>query len=125
MATKAEIDLYAKKHLPDAKTAAARYSLNKWAILTQGALESGYGTSNLARNHHAYFGVTVGSGKTNEFYQGDSHTNTSNGLVFRAYSNDLNSFMDYARLISSNYVLAAAKGDDVAGYFTTLANSKY
>ena len=49
---------YISTHLADAQSAGARFHLNPIILLAQAALESGWGTSRLAREANNHFGIT-------------------------------------------------------------------
>ena len=73
-------------------------------ILAQGALESGWGTSFLAREHRNYFGI-MGYGASNGYWHGErARIEGANGVhYFRRYGGVEVSFLDFARLIRSGY----------------------
>lgn len=60
---------YISTHLADAQSAGARFHLNPIILLAQAALESGWGTSRLAREANNHFGIT-GYGASNAFWHG-------------------------------------------------------
>jgi flagellum-specific peptidoglycan hydrolase FlgJ len=62
--------------------------------ITHAALESGYGSSNLAKKHHNYFGM---SGKG---------VKTKDGRHFASYQNATQGIMAYQNLISQRYPTA-------------------
>src|ERR1041385_3117823 len=97
--TDADKKNYVTSFYPVAKTAGAKFGLNPIVILAQGALESGWGTSYMAKNIHNFFGITA-SGKPNDFWKGENYISKSSGLKFRKYANALDCFSDFARLIS-------------------------
>lgn len=69
----------------------------KSIAIAQAALESGWGTSQLASKYNNYFGIVADSswkGKTIKF--------NSNGLTYRAYDNILDSVQDYVRFLNVN-----------------------
>lgn len=49
---------FVKECLPAAVSAGAAFNLNPLVILAQAAFESGWGTSNLAKECRNYFGLT-------------------------------------------------------------------
>ena len=61
---------YLQTCLPAAEKAGGAYDMNPVVILAQGALESGWGTSHLAREHHNYFGI-MGYGASNGYWHGE------------------------------------------------------
>mgnify|MGYP002298463995 CR=1 FL=1 len=60
---------YISTHLADAQSAGDRFHLNPIILLAQAALESGWGTSRLAREANNHFGIT-GYGASNAFWHG-------------------------------------------------------
>ena len=52
---------FVKECLPAAVSAGAAFNLNPLVILAQAAFESGWGTSNLAKECRNYFGLTARS----------------------------------------------------------------
>ena len=80
------------------------FGMNARIILAQGALESGWGTSMLATEHHNFFGL-MGYGASNAYWHGQRATfETAYGTHhFRHYEATHLSFLDFARLIRSAY----------------------
>ena len=78
------------------------FGMNARIILAQGALESGWGTSMLATEHHNFFGL-MGYGASNAYWHGQRATfETAYGTHhFRHYEATHLSFLDFARLIRS------------------------
>ena len=62
-----------KECLPAAVSAGAAFNLNPLAILAQAAFESGWGTSNLAKECRNYFGLTA-YGCSNAYWHGGKTT---------------------------------------------------
>ena len=79
------------------------FGMNARIILAQGALESGWGTSMLATEHHNFFGL-MGYGASNAYWHGQRATfETAYGTHhFRHYEATHLSFLDFARLISEH-----------------------
>ena len=96
--------------LPLARKAGEAFRINPAVILAQAAIESGWGQSDLASEHHNYFGLTA-YGRSNVWWKGASI--------------ELDSFMDYARLIRSVYPFAADVSDDPKAFARKIAYSKY
>lgn len=80
------------------------FGINARIILAQGALESGWGSSCLATEHHNFFGL-MGYGTSNAYWHGQRATfETAYGTHhFRHYEATRLSFLDFARLIRSAY----------------------
>lgn len=115
---------YVTTNYPTAKVAGAKFGLNPIVILAQGALESGWGTSYMARNIFNFFGITA-AGKPNEFWKGENYVSKSSGLKFRKYANSLACFSDFARLISTKYLAATKASSSIADYAREISNSPY
>lgn len=90
---------YISTHLADARSAGARFHLNPIILLAQAALESGWGTSRLAREANNHFGIT-GYGASN-------------------------AYLDFARLLVCSYPQAAAMSRFPADYAKAIAYSPY
>jgi len=101
-----------------------KFNLNPLIILAQGSVESGWGTSTLAKLNHNFFGVTA-YGSKNEFWDGTFRVSTSSGLKFRNYKSVEAGFSDYARLITRYYPKAAAVSNNITAYATAIAASPY
>ena len=86
--------------LPLARKAGEAFRINPAVILAQAAIESGWGQSDLASEHHNYFGLTA-YGRSNVWWKGASIELGAHSLRFRTYDSPGDSFMDYARLILS------------------------
>lgn len=115
---------FVTKHLPVAKKVGAAFSLNPLAILSQAVMESGWGTSYMAKNNFNYFGITA-FGQTNQYWLGEKYTSKTSGLVFRKYPNIEAGFSDYARLITSKYKQAAAVSNKIEDYAYQISISPY
>jgi hypothetical protein len=119
-----KVKSYALTNFAYAQMAGAKYKINPLVILAQGAIESAWGTSHIAKNHNNYFGVTA-YGSTNEYWKGEKYVSKTSGLPFRSYKKPLDSFYDYARLISVKYTQAARNSFDVERYAKEIAYSPY
>ena len=95
---------YISTHLADAQSAGDRFHLNPIILLAQAALESGWGTSRLAREANNHFGIT-GYGASNAFWHGGRVTARykRGELLFRRYDSARNSYLDFARLLVCSY----------------------
>jgi flagellum-specific peptidoglycan hydrolase FlgJ len=113
------LDLYAT-----AVKVGKKFNLNPLIILAQASLESGWGTSTLAKLNHNFFGMTAYGGK-NEYWDGTARTSTSSGLKFRNYKSVEDGLSDFARTITKYYPKAAALSNDVVAYATAIAASPY
>lgn len=117
---------FVRESLPAALAAGTAYNMNPAVILAQAAFESGWGTSQLAREAHNFFGITA-YGCSNEHWHGQKYTvRTSRyDLDFRRYGSRESSFLDFARLVRNNYRTAWSKSDNPAAYAHEIAYSRY
>jgi peptidoglycan hydrolase FlgJ len=116
---------FVKTYYSLAEKAGKKYNLNPTVILAQGAHESGWGGSYAARVRKNFFGITA-YGSTNEYWDGSkSASQTNPKLVFRIYKTAQDSFMDFARLISTKYKTASAISSDTTQYAKAIAYSPY
>ena len=104
--------------------------INFLAALSQAALESDWGTSRLATTGNNIFSLTSRSGgikhQTNSYWSGDEYA-ASTGFYFRKYSNRLNSFLDWARIIStlSYYTDVYSVAMNFCNYVHEISKSPY
>ena len=71
--------------LPLARKAGEAFRINPVVILAQAAIESGWGQSDLASEHHNYFGLTA-YGRSNVWWKGASIELGAHSLRFRTYA---------------------------------------
>jgi flagellar protein FlgJ len=121
---------YVEDYFQAAKSAGDMFRMDPLIILAQGALESGWGTSHLAKVHHNFFGITTGSGKANAFWDGKKMYQAQNQykLKFRSYESPSNGFKDFGRLIALAPIYKKAHAvamSDVEGYAKAIAYSAY
>lgn len=102
------------------------FDMNPVMILAQGALESGWGTSALAVEHHNYFGI-MGYGASNGYWHGTRiGVQGPNGThFFRHYASAEFSFLDFARLIYTGYHRAWSFSRQPEAYAKEIAYSPY
>jgi len=95
-------------------------------ILTQGAFESGWGTSELALRAHNFFGLTA-YGCSNAYWHGQKYPvrTSRDELDFRWYGRREDSFLDFARLIRSAYPRAYHFSFQPEAYAKEIAYSPY
>jgi flagellum-specific peptidoglycan hydrolase FlgJ len=116
---------FVKTYYSLAEVAGKKYNLNPTVILAQAAHESGWGGSYAARIRKNFFGITA-YGSTNEYWNGaKSASQTNPNLIFRIYKTEQDSFMDFARLISTKYKTAASVSNDSTQYAKAIAYSPY
>lgn len=125
MATGSDKQTFVPSRWADAVAAGNKFGMNPVAILAQAAIESDWGTSYSAENRNNFFGMTVGSAKSNEFWDGAKSQSSASGLWFRIYGTPKNSFLDFASLISRKYPDSCAKSQDIPAYAQSIAYSRY
>ena len=87
---------YISTHLADAQSAGDRFHLTPIILLAQAALESGWGTSRLAREANNHFGIKCHKDWTGDgIYADDDEKNE----CFRKYADASESFEDHARFL--------------------------
>ena len=125
---KAEQVDFISSYLPLARKAGESFRINPIVILAQAVIESGWGQSDLAREHHNFFGITA-YGRPNAFWKGKktdlSENSGHTSLWFRTYNSAEDIFMDFARLIHSAYPVAATLTFHPTAYAKEIAYSKY
>lgn len=112
---KAEQVDFISSYLPLARKAGESFRINPVVILAQAVIESGWGQSDLAREHHNFFGITA-YGKKNVWWKGEGIELGVHSLRFRVYDTPQDSFMDYARLIRHAYTPAADVSNNPQGF---------
>ena len=110
--------------LPLAQKAGEAFRINPVVILAQAAIESGWGQSTLAVEHHNYFGITA-YGRPNVWWKGASIELGAHSLRFRTYDSPGDSFMDYARLIRHAYTPAADVSNNPQAFARSISYSRY
>lgn len=116
---------FIQKFLPAAKAAGDFFKLNPVIILTQAAIESGWGESSLCIVYNNFFGIT-GYGKSNLYWKGyKTEPGQTGHLQFRIYDTPMQSFFDFARLITTAYPRAAAMSYHPEAYAKEISYSHY
>jgi|GEM_PF-4697466 len=94
-------------------------------MAAQSAQETGWGSSNLAKNFNSLFGIAA-VGAQNAYWHGASHQ-AADGQATRAYASWSDSISDYARLIQSRYpeAYAAAQKNNIEGFARLLVAGGY
>lgn len=115
---------YVARYYGIAEKVGRAFGINPIVILAQGAIESGWGTSNLATNYNNFFGITA-YGATNNYWTGSKYISSASNLPFRTYATVMDSFSDFARLLISKYSTAARASKNVAEYASLIASSPY
>lgn len=85
---KAEQVDFISSYLPLARKAGESFRINPVVILAQAVIESGWGQSDLAREHHNFFGITA-YGKKNVWWKGEGIELGAHSLRFRVYDRDI------------------------------------
>ncbi len=117
---------YLQTCLPAAEKAGWTYDMNPMVILAQGALESGWGTSDLAKEHHNYFGIMGYGGIQRLLAWGESaKIEGAAAHYFRHYAGVEFSFLDFARLIRTGYHCAWSFSRQPESYAKEIAYSPY
>ena len=115
---------YVQKYYGIAEKVGKAFGINPIVILAQAAIESGWGTSLLARENNNFFGVTA-YGAINKYWNGAKRVSKTSGLPFRSYTTAENGFSDFARLISTKYAVAAKASFAVSEYARLISLSPY
>lgn len=127
---------FVQKLAPYAQAVAEKLGVSVRAVLAQAALETGWGKhmpkqANGSSSHNL-FGIKAGSnwaGKSAEVptLEYENGVAVHRNATFRAYPGPLQSFADYARMLSNNprYSSALGRGDDVTGFAHALRRAGY
>lgn len=118
---------YLRTHREAAEEAGKVFSMSPLVILAQGALESGWGTSELSVKHNNFFGI-MGYGTANAYWHGQRTLLAGSrglGFYFRSYFSPRLSFLDFARLIFTGYHRAWAFSRQPEAYAKEIAYSPY
>ena len=116
---------YVVKNYPYAKAAGEKFKMDPLVILSQGANESGWGTSAISSKYNNFFGI-LAAGKPNGFWGGKKILgNKKYNLYFRVYDNPQQSFNDFAHLIATNYKAAFAASNNYKEYAHQISISPY
>lgn len=126
---------YYNNALAASQRASSQYgtpAINPDYILSQAALESGWGTSTGASQYNNFFGVKSSPGSPNEWWDGttiplrtqeQNSTGTPYTIIdnFRVYDSATSGFGDHARLITQRYG-DADSATSIGDYVTALQN---
>lgn len=95
----------------------ARYGVPASVTLAQYALESGWGSSNLAQKAQNYFGITGKNQSTGQYV-------TMSGRTWAKYGSKAESFYDHGRLLSTDlYASKTAGAQNVSQYIDAIAET--
>lgn len=101
-----------------------KFGLHPLSILAQASIESGWGSSLLARTNNNFFGITA-YGKPNAYWDGSKRISKTSGLPFRSYKSVEDGFSDFARIITTHYKAAASVSNNITAYAEKIAYSPY
>lgn len=96
------------------------FGIHPVITLSHSAKESGWGTSSLAKNYFNFFGM-MAAGPYSKYWTGKKSTNGT----WKAYKSAKDSFMDYGRLISTNYPDVYKYRNDPDKYASAISQSRY
>jgi peptidoglycan hydrolase FlgJ len=127
---------FVQQHTEAARAAQAQTGIPAEFMISQAALESGWGRREIrhadGNTSHNLFGIKAGAGwrgpvaevTTTEFVDGQAQKVTAR---FRAYGSYAESFADYARLMktSPRYAQVVAQGSDANGFAQGLQRAGY
>lgn len=127
---------FVQQHSQAAEAASAQTGIPASFMLSQAALETGWGKreiiGNDGSNSHNLFGIKAGANwkgptvdvTTTEYIGGRPQQVVQR---FRAYANEAESFADYAKLMkeSPRYAQVVAAGNDAKGFATGLQKAGY
>ena len=130
------VDAFVQRMLPHAQEASASTGIPPHFMMSQAALETGWGRSEIrgadGQNSFNLFGIKAGSNwkgrtvdiVTTEYVNGKPQKQVD---TFRAYDSYADSFRDYANLLRANprYQNVLARGQDAAGFAQGLQQAGY
>ena len=130
------VDAFVQRMLPHAQEASASTGIPPHFMMSQAALETGWGRSEIrgadGQNSHNLFGIKAGGSwkgrtvdiVTTEYVNGKPQKQVD---TFRAYDSFADSFRDYANLLRSNprYQDVLSKAGDAAAYTQGLQQAGY
>ena len=132
----AHVDAFVQRMLPHAQEASASTGIPPHFMMSQAALETGWGRAEIrgadGQNSYNLFGIKAGSGwkgrtvdiVTTEYVNGKPQKQVD---TFRAYDSYADSFRDYANLLRANprYQSVLAQGQDAARFAQGLQQAGY
>ena len=130
------VDAFVQRMLPHAQEASASTGIPPHFMMSQAALETGWGRSEIrgadGQNSNNLFGIKAGSNwkgrtvdiVTTEYVNGKPQKQVD---TFRAYDSYAESFRDYANLLRANprYQNVLARGQDATGFAQGLQQAGY
>ena len=132
----AHVDAFVQRMLPHAQEASASTGIPAHFMMSQAALETGWGRSEIrgadGQNSYNLFGIKAGSNwkgrtvdiVTTEYVNGKPQKQVD---TFRAYASYADSFRDYANLLRANprYQSVLAQGQDATRFAQGLQQAGY
>ncbi|HEY9097248.1 MAG TPA: flagellar assembly peptidoglycan hydrolase FlgJ [Thiobacillus sp.] len=132
----AHVDAFVQRMLPHAREASASTGIPPHFMMSQAALETGWGRSEIrgadGENSYNLFGIKAGGSwkgrtvdiVTTEYVNGKPQKQVD---TFRAYDSYADSFRDYANLLRANprYRNVLAQGQDATGFAQGLQQAGY
>ena len=132
----AHVEAFVQRMLPHAQVASANTGIPAHFMMSQAALETGWGKSEIrgadGQNSYNLFGIKAGSSwkgrtvdiVTTEYVNGKPQKQVD---TFRAYDSYADSFRDYANLLRNNarYQDVIAQGHDASGFAQGLQRAGY
>lgn len=124
-----QIESFVKQNWGFAQEVSKQFAINPLIVLSQSALETAWGTSNLAKNHKNYFGLTTGgkNAKT-PFWAGQTYISQNQYKIpFRSYDSARNGFLDFGYFIKNfkSYTSVRPFIGNIYQYADAIAASKY
>lgn len=120
---------FVSKYWRFAKLVQKTYGINPVIVLAQAALETGWGTSNLALNHNNFFGLTVGGANAKTpHWGGKVHVSRTNLKIrFRSYDSVEAGFLDFGYFIQKfrSYAEVRKHVGNIEKYAEAVARSRY
>ncbi|MPM07436.1 hypothetical protein SDC9_53742 [bioreactor metagenome] len=96
------------------------FGIHPVITLSHSAKESGWGTSTLAKSYYNFFGMMAGGGMS-KYWSGKKSADGK----WKTYKTAKDSFLDYGRLISSNYPDVYKYKSDPDKYALAISQSRY
>lgn len=115
---------YVKSRWSDAVAGYKKFGIHPVIFLAHSAKESGWGTSFLATSCNNYFGM-MAAGPFSAYWNGKQYQKSVGSAKWKIYSSPQNSFLDYARLISTSYPEVYQYRNDPDKYAYAISQSRY
>jgi flagellar protein FlgJ len=116
---------FVEARLSDALAAWNEFQIHPIISIAQAALESGWGSSTLARDNNNYFGLSAGM--ASRWHNGQSPVRWTGWINARVYPNPRSSWLDYSNLVAKAgiYTNVYAQRKSPAKWAKAIANSPY